>query len=152
MLNVLLFITDVCNNITEFMFCCLCWSVILLCLVSALMLYIVFVSLSLLNVVYENYSFQSSITKPFKPLYNSSQSCHIRINFICLMVMKCQPWRSCGNMLASRSKVRRFKPGWGRWIFQNVKILSTSPPGSRVWHFRLVKGSQAWKNRPLSKI
>ena len=31
--------------------------------------------------------------------------------------------------LASRSKIREFKPGWGRWIFQEVKILSTSPPG-----------------------
>ena len=36
-------------------------------------------------------------------------------------------------------------------FFQDVKILSTSPPegtlsrGSRVWDFRLVKESQAWK-------
>ena len=43
-------------------------------------------------------------------------------------------------------------------FFQDVKILSTSPPGetlswgSRVWDFRLVKEPQAWKNRPLSKI
>ena len=57
-----------------------------------------------------------------------------------------------------RSKVRSFKPGWGRWIFQDVKILSTSPPGgtlgkeSRVWDYWLVKEPQAWKNRPLSKI
>ena len=44
------------------------------------------------------------------------------------------------------------------FFFQDVKILSTSPPGgtlrwgSRVWDFRLVKEPQAWKNRPLSKI
>ena len=43
-------------------------------------------------------------------------------------------------------------------FFQDVKILSTGPPGgtssweSRVWDFRLVKEPQAWKNRPLSKI
>ena len=42
--------------------------------------------------------------------------------------------------------------------FQDVKFLSTSPPGgtsswgSRVWDFRLVKEPQAWKNRPLSKF
>ena len=42
-------------------------------------------------------------------------------------------------------------------FFQDVRILSTSPPGgtlswgSRVWDFRLVKESQAWKNRPLNK-
>ena len=36
-------------------------------------------------------------------------------------------------------------------FFQDIKILSTSPPGgtlgwgSRVWHFRLVKEPQAWK-------
>ena len=44
------------------------------------------------------------------------------------------------------------------FLFQDVKILSTSPPGgtlswgSWVWDFRLVKEPQAWKNRPLSKI
>jgi hypothetical protein len=27
------------------------------------------------------------------------------------------------------SKVRGFKPGWGWWLFQDVKILSTSLPG-----------------------
>ena len=43
-------------------------------------------------------------------------------------------------------------------FFQDVKILSTSPPegtlswGSRVWDFRVVKETQAWTNRPLSKI
>ena len=43
-------------------------------------------------------------------------------------------------------------------FFQDVKILSNSPPGgtlssgSRVWDFRLVKEPQAWKNSPLSKI
>ena len=41
-------------------------------------------------------------------------------------------------------------------VFQDVRILSTSPPGgsfswgSRVWDFRLVKEPQAWKNKPLS--
>ena len=43
-------------------------------------------------------------------------------------------------------------------LFQDIKILSTCPPGgtlswgSRVWDFRLVKEPQAWKIRPLSKI
>ena len=43
-------------------------------------------------------------------------------------------------------------------FLQDVKILSTSPPGgtlswgSRVWDFRLVEESQAWRNSPLSKI
>ena len=66
--------------------------------------------------------------------------------------------RSRGNVLASRSKVRRLKPGWGDRFFQDVKILSTSPPwgtlsrGSQVWDFRLVKEPQAWKIRPLNKI
>ena len=42
--------------------------------------------------------------------------------------------------------------------FQDVKILSTFPPwgtlswGSRVWDFRIVKETQAWKNRHLSNI
>ena len=67
-------------------------------------------------------------------------------------------WWSHGNLLTSRSKVREFKSSWGGWIFQDVKILSTSPPGgtlswgSRVLDFRLVKEPQAWKNRPVSKI
>ena len=43
-------------------------------------------------------------------------------------------------------------------FFQDIKILSTSPPGgtlnwgSPVWDFRLVKEPKTWKNRPLSKI
>ena len=43
-------------------------------------------------------------------------------------------------------------------FFQDLKILSRSPPGgalswgSRFWDFRLVKEPQAWKNRPLSKL
>ena len=43
-------------------------------------------------------------------------------------------------------------------FFQDVNILSTSPPGgilswgSRVWDFRLVKEPQVWKNWPLNKI
>ena len=43
-------------------------------------------------------------------------------------------------------------------FFQDLKIVNTSPPGgtlnqeARVWDFRLVKESQAWKNRPLGKI
>ena len=61
-----------------------------------------------------------------------------------------RPRWSRGNVLTSRSKDRGFKPGWGRWIFQVVKILSTSPPGGtlnwgfRIWDFRLVKEPQAW--------
>ena len=43
-------------------------------------------------------------------------------------------------------------------FFQDVKILSTCPPGGtlswgfRSWGFRLVKEPQAWKNRPMRKI
>ena len=36
--------------------------------------------------------------------------------FICYMY-NCRPSCARGNVLASRSKVRGFKPGWGRWIF-----------------------------------
>ena len=49
-----------------------------------------------------------------------------------------------GNVLASRSKVRGFKPGWGRWIFSrhnNSEYKSSGRDfklGSRVWDFRLV--------------
>ena len=57
----------------------------------------------------------------------------------------CRPRWSRGNVLALRSKVCGFKSSWGRWIFQELKILSTSPRrgtwswGSRVWDLRLVK-------------
>ena len=43
-----------------------------------------------------------------------------------------RPRWSRGNVLALRSKVRGFIPGWGRWIFQDVKILSTSIPGGTL--------------------
>ena len=49
-------------------------------------------------------------------------------------------------------------PAEATGFFQDVKILSTSPPGgtlswgSRVWDFRFVKEPQALKNRPLSKV
>ena len=49
-------------------------------------------------------------------------------------------------------------PAEANGCFQDVKILSTSPPGgtlsggSWVWDFRLVKEPQAWKNKPLCKI
>ena len=65
---------------------------------------------------------------------------------------------SWGNMVASRSKVRGSNTTEVDGFFQDLKILSTSPPrgtlswGSRVWDFRLVKEPQTWKNRPLSKI
>ena len=58
-------------------------------------------------------------------------------------------------------------PGYSRFVgsnptevdgfFMDVKILSPSLPrgtlswGSRVWNFRLVKESHAWKNKPLSQ-
>ena len=70
----------------------------------------------------------------------------------------CRPRWSRGNVLASSSKFRGFKPGWDRLIFSGRKILSTSLPGGtlsygfRVWDFGFVKKPQAWKNRPLSKI
>ena len=82
----------------------------------------------------------------------------IIIIIIIIIILSCRHRWSRGNVIASRSKVRGFKPGWGRWIFQDVKLLNTSPHGetlsweSRVWDFRLVKESQDWKNRRLSKI
>ena len=35
--------------------------------------------------------------------------------------LHCRPRWFRGNVLASRSKVRGFKPGWGRWIFSGRK-------------------------------
>ena len=70
----------------------------------------------------------------------------------------CQPRWSQGNVLALRSKVHRFKPDWGRWIFSGCKNPEHKSSwrdfklGSRVWDFRFIKEPQAWKNRPLSKI
>ena len=53
-------------------------------------------------------------------------------------VLISRPRWSRGNLLASRSKVRGFKFGLGRWVFfQDVEILSTSPPG----------GSLSWGSR-----
>ena len=75
-----------------------------------------------------------------------------------IILPSCRPRWSQGNVIASRSKVRGFISGWSRWIFQDLKILSTSSPGEtlswgcRVRDFRLVKEPQAWKNRPVSKI
>ena len=72
-----------------------------------------------------------------------------------------RPRWSRGNVLASRSKVRGFKSGWGPWIFSGRKNpehkssgrdFKLEVPRSRVWDFRLVKEPQAWKNRPLRKI
>ena len=62
-------------------------------------------------------------------------------------LQQCQPRWSRGNVLPSRSKVREFKPGWGRWIFsgRNNPPGGTFSGGSRVWDFRLVKEPQAWK-------
>ena len=37
------------------------------------------------------------------------------------MVQSCRPRWSRGNVLASRSMVRWFKPDWGRWIFSGRK-------------------------------
>ena len=37
------------------------------------------------------------------------------------ITITCRPRWSRGNMLASRSKVRGFKSGWGRWIFSGHK-------------------------------
>ena len=56
---------------------------------------------------------------------------------------------SRGNVLASRSKVRGFKPTEVDGFFQDVKILNIKSfgrdfkLGSRVCDFRLVKESQA---------
>ena len=40
----------------------------------------------------------------------------------CSIRITCRPRWSRGNVLASRSKVRGFKSGWGRWIFSGRKI------------------------------
>ena len=77
-----------------------------------------------------------------------------------ILVERYKLWRSSlWSLLHSLfCEYRSKKSGWGRWIFQDVKILSTSPPGetlswgSRVWDFRLVKEPQAWKSMPLSTI
>ena len=52
-----------------------------------------------------------------------------------------------GNVLVSRSKVRGFKPGWGRWIFSGRKSPEhkSSGRGSQVWDFRLTEEPKAWK-------
>ena len=44
----------------------------------------------------------------------------------------CRPRWSRGNVLASRSKVREFKPTEVDGFFQDVKILSTSLPGGTL--------------------
>ena len=38
-----------------------------------------------------------------------------KFKYVCCML--CRPRRSRVNMLASRPKVCRFKPDWGRWMF-----------------------------------
>ena len=48
------------------------------------------------------------------------------------LVVVSRPQWSWGNVLTLRSKVRRFKPSWGHGFFQDVKILSTSPPGGTL--------------------
>ena len=69
-----------------------------------------------------------------------------------------RPRWSRGNVIASRSEVRGFKPDWGRSIFSGRKNPEHKSSrrdlswGSWVWDFRLVKEPQAWINRSLSKI
>ena len=64
-----------------------------------------------------------------------------------------RPRWSRGNLLASRSKVRGFKPGWDRWIFQEVKILITSPPGGTLnWGGLESEISGSLKNLKPEKI
>ena len=71
-------------------------------------------------------------------------------------ILQSRPRWSRGNVLASR--FAGSNPAEIDGFFQDVKILSTRPPGGilswgfRVWDFRLFKEPHAWKNRPLSKI
>ena len=91
-------------------------------------------------------------------MWLSKRICYVSICLFVPFIRRCRPRWSRGNVLASRSKVRWFKSGWGRWIFSGRKNPEhkssggTLSWGSRVWDFRLVKEPQTWKNRPLSKI
>ena len=64
-----------------------------------------------------------------------------------------RPRWSRGNVLASGSKVRGFKPDWGQWIFSGRKNPEHKFSGrdlsrvSRVWDFRLIKNLELEKIR-----
>ena len=64
----------------------------------------------------------------------------------CKMIPSRPRW-SRGNVLASRSKFRGFKHGWGRWVISGRKNPEYKSSGrdfkleARVWDFRLVKES-----------
>jgi hypothetical protein len=46
---------------------------------------------------------------------------HLLTYLFIYLLFICRPWWSRGNVLAWRSKVREFKPHWGRWIFSGRK-------------------------------
>ena len=50
----------------------------------------------------------------------------------CAYLSHSRPQWSRGNVLASRSKVHGLNPDLGDGFFQDVKILSTSPPGGTL--------------------
>ena len=69
-------------------------------------------------------------------------------------IFSSSPRWSRGNVLASRSNVRGFKPDWARWVFcQNVKNLSPIPPGGTLsWGSRVIEISGSLKNLKPEKI
>ena len=61
-----------------------------------------------------------------------------KTEFLCKANMGSRPPLHRGNVLASRFRVRGFKPGWGRWIFSGGN-------GSFINYVR-VPGVGDWKN------
>ena len=68
-----------------------------------------------------------------------------------IIIVHCRPRWSRGNVLNSRSEIREFKPGWGRWLFSGRKNPEQKSSerefklGVPSLKFRLVKGPQALK-------
>ena len=54
---------------------------------------------------------------------------------------RCPPRWSQGNVLASRSKVRVFKPDWGWWIFSGRKNPEHKSSGRELWVPSPISGS-----------
>ena len=61
-----------------------------------------------------------------------SKFCNYFVNYSYIlkyMLQLSRPRWSWGNVLASRSKVCGFKPGWGLWIFSRCKNCEHKPSG-----------------------
>ena len=63
-----------------------------------------------------------------------------------LVLFLCRPRWSRVNVVFSRSKVRGFKPGWGRW-----KILSTGLPGGTLSQIFIVHHEYAPRGQTITK-